>query len=400
MDYAGDSFVELFEVKDMPFYFGLLDKKQLEESLLPRALPFSWGIDAKYGLLAQKNSAILENFLGKAYESEFVIAPPTGEGTFGEIAANAAIADIIGHYGSDFAGKRVLEIGCSNGYILNKLREKGAICTGLEPGPQGEIARNKYGLNVLRSTVEDAVFAEKFDIIYSNNVLEHISDLGALFSKTDSHMKNGGAFIAAVPDTRRQMRECTPSLFLHEHLWYFTPDAFSFFLAKRGYGRIKTTPASYDANFVISGTFSPGAVTETQLTEPLEELRKTAMEFLARLRNIFASMQGRIDRCYKDGTEICLYGCSNVPQLLGLLEWKAQPRVFDSDEIRCGKYVAGPAFSCLVEPPANLLEIPQKEIWILPIFHQYVIKTSLVKMGVGEGEIVLFADLLASIDAA
>ena len=81
----------------------------------------------------------------------------------------------------NFQGKRVLDIGCGDGWFLAVLKEEGALnCVGIEPAKQhcNDIARiQEFDIEVLNGCVRDFSPEQlgKFDLITMIGVLEHLS---------------------------------------------------------------------------------------------------------------------------------------------------------------------------------------------------------------------------------
>lgn len=83
----------------------------------------------------------------------------------------------------EFAGKRLLEVGCGMGTDLLQFARGGAECTGVDLTPRSvEISSLHFGLYGMRA---DFVLAdgerlpfedESFDVVYSNGVLHHTPD--------------------------------------------------------------------------------------------------------------------------------------------------------------------------------------------------------------------------------
>jgi ubiquinone/menaquinone biosynthesis C-methylase UbiE len=84
---------------------------------------------------------------------------------------------------NEFAGKRLLEVGCGMGTDLLQFARGGAICTGVDLTPRSvEISSLHFGLYGMRA---DFVLADgerlpfgddSFDVVYSNGVLHHTPD--------------------------------------------------------------------------------------------------------------------------------------------------------------------------------------------------------------------------------
>jgi SAM-dependent methyltransferase len=96
-------------------------------------------------------------------------------------------------------GRRLLEIGAAAGCLTIALNEIGYICTGLEPDADAlrtarELARevNRPCL-VVGGRAEKIPFPdESFDIVITNSVLEHVSDIDTCFRELSRVLVPGG----------------------------------------------------------------------------------------------------------------------------------------------------------------------------------------------------------------
>lgn len=99
--------------------------------------------------------------------------------------------------------KRALDIGCGGGLFLSKLKEAGAITTGIElSDTRAYYAQTKHGLNIVKRPIEDDYWQEhhgSFDIVTLWDVIEHVNyPLSAL--KTAANMlKSGGILLIDTP---------------------------------------------------------------------------------------------------------------------------------------------------------------------------------------------------------
>lgn len=97
-------------------------------------------------------------------------------------------------------GKRVLEIGCSSGFMLVPLKNKGLEVVGVEPsGGFGEFLK-KQDVKVY-SSLEDltAKEKEKFDIVMHFFVLEHIREPIDFLKQGLALLKDDGVMVFEVP---------------------------------------------------------------------------------------------------------------------------------------------------------------------------------------------------------
>jgi 2-polyprenyl-3-methyl-5-hydroxy-6-metoxy-1,4-benzoquinol methylase len=381
------NFASLLDLEELPFFFGLLSEDQIRHSDLPHFLPFNWGVNLENGLFGQAVNADVENALRKVYMSPVTIAPPSGQGDFADLSVNA-IVDVLEGFmpAKSVKGKAVLEIGCSNGLLLSHYVKHGAYCTGIEPGPQSEICIQRSGIKVIRNFFEDVNIDEKFDFIYSINVLEHISDLNKFVCKLSTLLKPGGIFVSAVPDSSLEMSSITPNIFVHEHYWYFTQSTLTDYLYRKGFSRITATKSPFGSNFFIGGIWSEAnhIINPVASNTQGDELIHRGKKFVRDLNLMLGALQSKIDG-YSNAVShsIGLYGASNAINYLGLLDWKIPPKIFDTDRANQGKFLwtSNGASIIVEEPNINVLNTLE-EIWILPISHQKLITQDLVQKGV------------------
>lgn len=85
---------------------------------------------------------------------------------------------IIGSYTdeiTDYAGDKVLDIGCGNGYQLYSLRQRGCNVFGIEVNQNSVSRCHKLGLDVFHGSLAEANFPDSFfDTIIFSQVLEHL----------------------------------------------------------------------------------------------------------------------------------------------------------------------------------------------------------------------------------
>ena len=119
---------------------------------------------------------------------------------------------------------RLLDYGCGNGHILDLCKIFGIDAVGVEIDLFRLNYCKKKNLNVmLPSSLSDT---EKFDIIISTSVVEHVDDLDAYFKYISSRLVKNGffAFNGLTPDLIKVERrnKCFRKVMPLEHINYFT----------------------------------------------------------------------------------------------------------------------------------------------------------------------------------
>ncbi len=97
---------------------------------------------------------------------------------------------------------KVLEIGCGRGGFLNRLKEMGTESVGLELNRSAAQAARARGLNVLDQSIQDHAREnpEKYDVVCSFQVAEHIADIRPFMQASLDALKRGGTLIVSVPN--------------------------------------------------------------------------------------------------------------------------------------------------------------------------------------------------------
>jgi ubiquinone/menaquinone biosynthesis C-methylase UbiE len=84
-------------------------------------------------------------------------------------------------------GATVLEIGCGTGTLLHSLYPRRGVGVDLSPG-MVEIAASKHpALTFLVADAENLDLRETFEFVIVPDVIEHLSDVGAMFRSTRRH---------------------------------------------------------------------------------------------------------------------------------------------------------------------------------------------------------------------
>lgn len=100
---------------------------------------------------------------------------------------------------NEFAGARLLEVGCGMGTDLLQFARGGAVCTGIDLTPRSiAITRQRFALYEQRADLligdgERLPFAnETLDVVYSNGVLHHTPDTAGAIRELHRLLKPGG----------------------------------------------------------------------------------------------------------------------------------------------------------------------------------------------------------------
>lgn len=132
--------------------------------------------------------------LTEIYDNYSYISPLNN---IGVTKYDGMIDSIINHFG---VNDEIIEIGCSEGYLLKKLRDIGfSNVTGIEPGPQADSAK-ALGLNVVKGYFDASHAKKKIDGYYLMHVFEHFEDPFSIFRLMSDSLNETGKIVIEVPD--------------------------------------------------------------------------------------------------------------------------------------------------------------------------------------------------------
>jgi len=144
--------------------------------------------------------------------------------------------------------KRILDIGCAKGFLLNAAKKAGWEAYGLDISePAAAIARKKFGLDVFTGSIESAPYKnEFFDVVCAFDYLEHVRNPCKALRKMSAMLRKGGTLVIEAPNIESIYYKMTGkywSVFNPFHIYHFTPKTLSAMMKKSGLEPVKiTTP--------------------------------------------------------------------------------------------------------------------------------------------------------------
>ena len=170
------------------------------------------------------------------------------------------------------AGKRALDVGCGAGLLCEPLARLGADVTGLDAAPENiGVARAHAALSGLAidyraGSVED-LSGERFDLVTSMEVIEHVTDPAAFIAGLTVALAEGGLMVLSTPNRTLASRiamitlgEGSGKIPKGTHDWdkFLKPDALEALLADAGMRVIDRRGLSFSPakGFVLSDDLS------------------------------------------------------------------------------------------------------------------------------------------------
>jgi trans-aconitate methyltransferase len=94
------------------------------------------------------------------------------------------------------AGERILDLGCGDGFLTQRIAESGATLVGVDSSPQMIAAALERGVDARCNSGEDLSFEQEFDAVFSNAALHWMINQDAVLAGVHRALKPGGRFVA------------------------------------------------------------------------------------------------------------------------------------------------------------------------------------------------------------
>lgn len=135
----------------------------------------------------------------------------------------------------DWSGRKVLEIGCFNGFFLDELRKKGADVYGFDVNRDAlKVGSDLFDLkDRLHGTMAEVAALGPFDDVLCIDVVEHIGHPEEFLKEVAYLLKQGGRVVVAGPTAERRFHD--KSDYPPHHKWWFTREGMRSCLRNIGY---------------------------------------------------------------------------------------------------------------------------------------------------------------------
>lgn len=157
-----------------------------------------------------------------------------------------------GHFPSP--GK-LCEIGCGNGNILERLRDRGFTVEGIEPDPQARQLAERV-CKVHAGTGEEIpveVERESFDYVLMQHVMEHTLRPSLVLANAWALLKSGGHLIIEVPNNRAlgfwKFKAFWPWTDCPRHRHYFTAQSLCRIIEESSFQVVETEYVGFERQF-------------------------------------------------------------------------------------------------------------------------------------------------------
>jgi SAM-dependent methyltransferase len=232
----------LLKIDEFPFYVGVINDDRQPE--VPKFLPFHLYVDRRLAIPRLVRTKKIDEALNAAYSFGSMLSTPLGESSLASERMQDFLSNLTEKIGGSYESKYFVEVGAGNGALLNAIREKGASVIGFEIGPQAEMAKKNFGLNIIRGELNGSSLSHKVDCIYSYGCLEHIYEPHIFIDIAKDVLKHGGLFFHRVPNFSSLLQYGNIQGLCHEHVNYFTSENAVRLLEARGFVNCGACPSS------------------------------------------------------------------------------------------------------------------------------------------------------------
>ena len=162
------------------------------------------------------------------------------------LGGHARLLDLVG------ADKRVLDVGCSSGYLARPLVERGCTVVGIESDPEAAGAARAVCEDVLVGDVEVMALPFEngsFDVVLCGDLIEHLREPEHFLARMRPYIRDRGRLVLSTPNVANwamrlsllagSWRYTERGILDRTHLHLFTRKTLVETLSRAGYGIVE-----------------------------------------------------------------------------------------------------------------------------------------------------------------
>jgi SAM-dependent methyltransferase len=377
----------------LPFVYQLQNTPS-NPGNIPNSLEFEIENDENLGLIKQKYSKITDEYLNKAYKLGSVIGGNTLEDEIGDNYTNGVLEYMESILKiNEYSGKKVLEIGSGIGYLLSKIKERKGTVLGVEPGEQGQLGAEKFNIPVIQGFYPEVNIDEKFDIIVSYCVLEHVTDPLLFLTKLEPLLKKEGKVFIIVPNESPYIISGDMSTFFHEHWSYFTEKSLKNCLTRVNAVDINIECSKFGG--LLFSSFSFNDIETINSRASISKAQEDNSEYSNFLETIEENAK-KINSYLKDIENVGVYVPLRIVNYLinyGIDVGKV--RFFDDDQYSYDKFF--PGIDVKIENFDDFIKNPPSQVLIMSYFFEDIIISKINKANVKDVKIISWSQIFSKL---
>jgi SAM-dependent methyltransferase len=237
------------EINLMPFYWRLTQDGIPNHEIAPR-MPIRVYCNKELDMLEYHPSREEAVILDTAYRQDANIGFLNEESgqleTYGT-SVNRFFLDVV----NANRPRNIYEIGCGAGQSIRFLKENGWNVTGIDPSDYSRQWSERLGFTLLNTYFTGEETNRKADLIYCNDVFEHVTNVVNFAAQVCRSLVPGGVFCFATTNSSRSINLGDISMLEHQHVNMFTERSIRLILARAGFGKIEIRSGSYGDTFQV-----------------------------------------------------------------------------------------------------------------------------------------------------
>ncbi len=273
------------------------------------------------------------------------------------------------------SGRKVLEIGCGDGFFLHALTEAGALAYGVEPSVgQRQVAASR-GLAVEGGVLSQGrrLAAGPFDAFVTRQVLEHVDDVRDFLLTVRANLAPRAAGLVEVPNLDTLVSGKRFFDFIPEHVNYFSPRTLRLALELAGFEVIGLDLVDNGESLRALVRWH-GVTDYSDLADRVTSLRADVSKFVADCRAL--------------GKRVAIWGAGGKGiSMLAVIDLEGIEVLVDGDPGKRGNFT--PTSHLRVESPSELVERGIGAVIIMAPAYEREIATRLRDELRFDGDIVL-----------
>jgi len=241
------------EIKKLPFYWRLTHKDSKSANVVDDYYPFAFDVDSEHGLVIERRDPSVLAALNLIYQQDYNIGYLQDANEIAKPYGKDFIAYLRAALAGNSGIKSILEIGCGGCTVLADLKSSGYKVCGIDSSPFAAAEGSKKGIDVVTDFFPSKQLAQKFDLIFHVDVLEHIDSYVEFLKHQYEQLNDGGLLVVNVPDATESIQLGDVSMAMHQHVNYFTEKSLSAVLKGAGFEVISVDKAGYGGSLYATG---------------------------------------------------------------------------------------------------------------------------------------------------
>lgn len=374
---------------EIQFYWRVTTKPNVPQNVVPDFLPFEFTFEESTQLVRQKKNQVVLDALQKIYLEEFNVGYLQEGHDLAEGYGNDVLKFVTKSV-KDYlpSAKRILEVGCGGGYMLNKFRKMGLDVMGVDPSPIAVTKGKEFNYEVVKDFYPTKQTFQKVDIIFHYDVLEHIENHIDFLSEHKRDLYDNGMIVFAVPDDTECLSVGDVSMVIHEHINYFDKDSLANTVSKAGFEVLEIQKSNHGGVLYCAARKLNGGnnFVDKSGSEKFENFIQEHQLFRKRITDYF-------DKVLSDSNNVLgIYIALRVAPYLSKYKNNKNIRFFDDDSGLHLKYYDG--YVIPIENMNDLVEKPVTHLLIASHSFGKIIRSKVQERLNSPIEITLLTDFI------